>query len=82
MIPPRKRAEFLEAITAYARWCSERRAPYRHPESRWSSVGTRYVFLRNHTHTLARYDLDTGEILYAPTRTACRQTRVAERRAL
>jgi hypothetical protein len=68
MIARDQRPQFLEAITAYARWCRQHRMAYHFPHDRWSAVGRRYVTLRDRTHTLARYDLLTGRILFALTR--------------
>jgi hypothetical protein len=64
MITAPKRPQFLAATTAYARWCTQRRHPYRHPHDEQSSMGWKYVHLRDsHGDLLARYDCETGRIL-------------------
>jgi glutamate synthase domain-containing protein 1 len=66
MVPAAKRPQFLTAITAYVRWCWQHRVPYRHPDDQVSTVGRKYVHLRDRTGSLARYDLATGEIVITP----------------
>jgi hypothetical protein len=66
MIPPSKRPQFLAAIRAYARWCRQHQVPYRHPDDQLSAVGYKYVTLRNRTGLLARYNLETRQILLGP----------------
>ena len=64
MITPPQRSQFLAATTAYARWCSQRQRPYRHPHVEQSSVGWKYVHLRDsYGKLLARYDCGTGRVL-------------------
>jgi hypothetical protein len=64
MITTPQRPKFLAATMTYARWCTQRRQPYRHPHAERSSMGWKYVHLRNnHGDLLARYDCGTGRIL-------------------
>jgi hypothetical protein len=63
MIIARQRQEFLTAITAYARWCVQRRIPYHHPNAQLSSVGSTYIHLRNGNGLLARYNFRTRRIV-------------------
>ena len=64
MITTRQWDQFLTATTAYARWCTQQRKPYRHPHAVQSVMGWKYVQLRNgQGDLLARYDLGTGRIL-------------------
>jgi hypothetical protein len=63
MITARQRPQFLNAITAYARWCTQRRVLYDYPNAQLSSVGWKYVHLRNTNGLLARYNLLTRQIV-------------------
>jgi hypothetical protein len=64
MITPVQQLVFLSALTAWARWCVQRRQPYRHPYAEQSSMGWKYVHLRDRLgDLLARYDHKTGRIL-------------------
>ena len=64
MITTRQRPVFLTATTAWARWCTQHRRPYRHPNAQWSTVGRRYVHLKDaQGWPLARYECETGRIL-------------------
>jgi hypothetical protein len=60
---PSKRLQFLAAITAYARWCRQHGVRYHTPDAQVSTVGRRYVHLRDRTGLLARYDLALGRIV-------------------
>ena len=63
MIPPIHRQQFMLAITAWARWCLQQRLPYRHPYVERSTLGRKYLHLRDGMGTLlARYELYTGRI--------------------
>jgi hypothetical protein len=63
MITARQRPKFLNAITAYARWCTQRRVLYVHPNAELSSVGWKYVHLRNINGLLARYNFRIQRIV-------------------
>ena len=64
MITTSQNAQFMIAITAWARWCVQQRKPYRHPHVAQSSLGRQYLHLRDGTgDMLARYELGTGRIV-------------------
>ena len=64
MVPASQNAQFMTAITAWARWCVRQRRPYHHPNAQQSTIGRQYVHLRDgRGNLLARYELATGQIL-------------------